>query len=118
MGISIDKKAVFHLVLGFLPGHIGKGARMIEDAITGSATKKQKALEIALAGLATTKELATVSQNPKFIEAMGKVNDALIAAANIAQQLADAEVLDKAGDQTPPSPQPFPVASPQGDGTP
>lgn len=95
--MNVDKKAVFHLVLGFLPGNLGAAARMVEGAVTSGKSKKAKVLDTAVAGMAALKELSVVSQDAKFIEAVGKANDALVAAANIAQQIADAQVSSAAG---------------------
>jgi hypothetical protein len=90
--MKLDKKALFHLVLGFLPGPLGAAISAVETAITKKGqSKKSKAIEIATASLLSLNALSEtgVVNDPRFKAAVGKANDALVEVANVAQKIHD-----------------------------
>lgn len=97
----MDKKAlgksIFHLVLSLLPGKVGRAASQLEKAITtpgAGATRRERVLDKVTHVTGEGLELADVLSDeiitdPRFKSAVGKINDGLIEAANIAQQIHD-----------------------------
>ncbi len=89
--MNLSKKDIFHALLGFLPGELGSNIRKMEEAVTEKGVdKKTKVINATSAGLKVGISLSEdVIKNPKFQAAMGKVNDGLVEAANIAQAIHD-----------------------------
>lgn len=89
---NVSKKAIFHLILGFLPPAVGKAVSAAEAVAASGADKKSKAVADVSIALQALNELAgtDLSTHPKFVDAVGKVNDAVHNAAKVAQQLTDA----------------------------
>ena len=84
-------KSIFHLVLAVLPGAIGAAESTLETAITSGADKKTKAVDAGILALTVLNQVPPfVGNHPDFVKAVGAVNDALVNAANIAQQIHDA----------------------------
>lgn len=82
---------VFQLILTALAAAPGIIAH-VNETIHGGATKKEKALELTSTGLSVLDQFApSVRQDPKFLEAVGKANDAIYFAAKLGAELAAAK---------------------------
>ncbi len=81
---------IFLSVLQFLPAIFGI-IQHVEDTVKApGVTKKAKAIDLTLTGLAVVNQVAAanVTSHPKFVAAVGKVNDAIVEAANVAAAIA------------------------------
>lgn len=88
---NLNKRGIFDLVVAFLPPAISTGVRAVEAAITGSSSKKEKAVEIALGALTIFNGLpGFITDNPEFKARVEAINDAIVEAANFATKLAEA----------------------------
>lgn len=91
-------KMIFRTALSVLPGYIGQGAAAIESAVEHQQAPGEEKKAINVAKVTSSEAVAILNSlaktdlasHPKFVEAVGKVNDAIVNAANVIAGLADA----------------------------
>lgn len=92
---------LFSKILSFLPLACGV-IQHVEQTIHGSASKKQKALDLTVAGLATLNAIdPAILAHAHAQEALAEMNDAIVKAANVIAKLqAAATPIDSANADT------------------
>lgn len=91
--MKISKRGIFNLIVSFLPPALAAPISAAETVLTSGADKKAKVLSVATNALIALNAVhPNLVNDPRFQLAMGKVNDAIVEAAKVAEQLAQAAV--------------------------
>lgn len=91
-------KMLFRTALAVLPGYIGQSAAAIETAVEHQQAPGEEKKVVNVAKVATSEAVAILNNlaktdlagHPKFVDAVGKVNDAVIDLGNVVAEIADA----------------------------